>query len=577
MLLAFELNQFYSTQYEPRRGAAAVQRQAGMSFSDCSSRSSSWAQAATVTSGGIFVGTALLSQWWERRRRRQQQQQQKELHCSFVDGTGLEDKERNGDGGVGGNSDLHYSMESYMKRRMEDRLSFHEFDRQPPDGGDCDDGSESEGSYEGDYRASAEEDIYPTNNNWNHFEGYQYDEDYRREVKPKKKERKKVKVPDLNRRTSFGSDCDESLDKMLEGDDLKEGDEAYLRQSSDEVMDASSSLALQNSFLVGTGRSMSNESNSNIYAIASQHRFSAPSTHKSASLGPSSTSRSSILFRNSASLDERVFTANTVNESPMPQISVPPKLRRRTLSVPELASEEQLLRIDNDDAVPTTASNLVRNRAAVRTLYNASIMPNKLILIRHGQSLGNIDESLYATTPDNAMPLTELGWEQAREAGRQLKQTVLSMHGSSRNGKGGESSVHFILSPYVRTVETFHGIASAWCDPAVFEHIVDRERRLKAWYGRLLEMGLTWNEDPRIREQDFGNYQEPDRIKQAKRDRYRFGAFYYRFPYGESASDVSMARDTMVACLACHSKHHTLTICASSIRSYRSLTEFRRF
>jgi broad specificity phosphatase PhoE len=51
-------------------------------------------------------------------------------------------------------------------------------------------------------------------------------------------------------------------------------------------------------------------------------------------------------------------------------------------------------------------------------------------------------------------------------------------------------------------------------------------------------MGLTWHEDPRIREQDFGNYQEPEKIKEAKRDRHNFGAFYYRFPYGESASDV---------------------------------------
>lgn len=51
-------------------------------------------------------------------------------------------------------------------------------------------------------------------------------------------------------------------------------------------------------------------------------------------------------------------------------------------------------------------------------------------------------------------------------------------------------------------------------------------------------MGLTWHEDPRIREQDFGNYQDPAKIQQAKRDRHRFGAFYYRFHHGESASDV---------------------------------------
>jgi hypothetical protein len=98
--------------------------------------------------------------------------------------------------------------------------------------------------------------------------------------------------------------------------------------------------------------------------------------------------------------------------------------------------------------------------------------------------------------------------------------------------------LHFIVSPYVRTVETFHGMVAAWCDPSEFHHIAGREQRIKAWYAKLRTLGLTWHEDPRIREQDFGNYQDPDKIQQAKRDRHRFGAFYYRFPYGESASDV---------------------------------------
>jgi len=164
----------------------------------------------------------------------------------------------------------------------------------------------------------------------------------------------------------------------------------------------------------------------------------------------------------------------------------------------------------------------------LRAQYNASIMPEKVILIRHGQSMGNINELLYSTTPDNAMPLTPLGWVQAREAGQILKDKILT----------SGQTVHFIVSPYVRTVETFHGMVSAWCDPKEFKDITDKEQRIKAWYRRLMEMGLTWNEDSRIREQDFGNYQDPDTIRKAKQERHRFGVFYYRFPYGESASDV---------------------------------------
>lgn len=141
------------------------------------------------------------------------------------------------------------------------------------------------------------------------------------------------------------------------------------------------------------------------------------------------------------------------------------------------------------------------NRAA-RATYNARIMPNKVVMIRHGQSEGNVDECLYSRKPDNSMQLTPLGWEQAIKAGKILKERVIAT---------GEP-VHFIVSPYVRTVETFHGMVSAWCDPSEFNHIKSREKRLKAWYGHLLGLGLTWHEDPRIREQDFGNYQVSKRL-----------------------------------------------------------------
>lgn len=196
--------------------------------------------------------------------------------------------------------------------------------------------------------------------------------------------------------------------------------------------------------------------------------------------------------------------------------TMPPLPMRRSASTPDIkiaASHDDLFASSNHNA---------------RAQYNARIMPNKVVMVRHGQSEGNVNELLYSTTPDNAMRLTKLGWDQALKAGKILKQQVLTT---------GEP-IHFIVSPYVRTVETFHGLVSAWCDPKEFDHIRDREKRLKAWYGRLLELGLTWHEDPRIREQDFGNYQVPEKIKQAKQERHRFGPFFYRFPHGESASDV---------------------------------------
>ena len=187
---------------------------------------------------------------------------------------------------------------------------------------------------------------------------------------------------------------------------------------------------------------------------------------------------------------------------------------RRSISTPDMSG------MNNGD--------ITHQNQSARAHYNARIMPDKVVMIRHGQSEGNVNEALYSTTPDNAMRLTKLGWDQARRAGEMLKEQVLT---------SGEP-IHFIVSPYVRTVETFHGLVSAWCDPKEFDHILDREKRVKAWYGRLLELGLTWHEDPRIREQDFGNYQVPEKIKEAKNERHRFGPFFYRFAHGESASDV---------------------------------------
>jgi broad specificity phosphatase PhoE len=180
-------------------------------------------------------------------------------------------------------------------------------------------------------------------------------------------------------------------------------------------------------------------------------------------------------------------------------------------------------------------SNAVSNKSRFsewRCTYNSKIMPNRLIMVRHGQSEGNVNEAIYSEQPDNQIPLTNLGWDQARMAGQALRKQML-------NKEKDGSTVHFVVSPYVRTMETFHGLASAWCDPDIeFGHIGDQHKRKMMWYSRLAEMGITWHEDPRIREQDFGNYQNQETMNKAKKERHKFGVFYYRFPNGESASDV---------------------------------------
>ena len=131
--------------------------------------------------------------------------------------------------------------------------------------------------------------------------------------------------------------------------------------------------------------------------------------------------------------------------------------------------------------------------------------PKRLILVRHGESQGNVDDGIYEHTADNALHLTKKGWGQAESAGRALREIV------------GDESVHFYVSPYVRTRETFHAIA-------------------KAFGGY---QTVPWREDPRIREQDWGNFQDVKKVAEQNKERKMFGKFFYRFPDGgESSCDV---------------------------------------
>src|SRR4029450_6822399 len=46
--------------------------------------------------------------------------------------------------------------------------------------------------------------------------------------------------------------------------------------------------------------------------------------------------------------------------------------------------------------------------------------PRRIILVRHGESEGNIDDTIYETVPDHALSLTPKGLEQVTATGRRL-------------------------------------------------------------------------------------------------------------------------------------------------------------
>ncbi|KAG6701499.1 hypothetical protein I3842_08G168200 [Carya illinoinensis] len=137
-------------------------------------------------------------------------------------------------------------------------------------------------------------------------------------------------------------------------------------------------------------------------------------------------------------------------------------------------------------------------------------LPKRIILLRHGESAGNLDNSAYTKIPDPQIPLTPAGLAQARLAGTNLRHLI------SRSSSSSHWRVHFYVSPYLRTRSTLREIGRSFS-----------KRRV-----------IGVREECRVREQDFGNFQVEEGMKVIKETRERYGRFFYRFPEGESAADV---------------------------------------
>lgn len=140
-----------------------------------------------------------------------------------------------------------------------------------------------------------------------------------------------------------------------------------------------------------------------------------------------------------------------------------------------------------------------RGRGSKRIKY-----PARIVIVRHGQSRGNVDETEYSTVADWQVELTDRGKTQARASGETLRDII---------GSSGKLFVY--TSPYKRCKQTLAEVLAACGD-----------------------VPHTTREEPRLREQDFGNFQDPAAMKECKKARNAFGRFFYRFPNGESGADV---------------------------------------
>ena len=128
--------------------------------------------------------------------------------------------------------------------------------------------------------------------------------------------------------------------------------------------------------------------------------------------------------------------------------------------------------------------------------------PKRIIFVRHGQSEGNVDKTVMDHKPDYALELTALGHQQAENRGKELAKLI------------GRETVQWYISPYFRTRQTFLGLRKAFKVP------------YKVY------------EDPRLREQDWGNWRKGIDYNKVEEARDSFGHFYYRLPHGDSCSDV---------------------------------------
>ncbi|KAM3286397.1 phosphoglycerate mutase-like protein AT74 [Capsicum chacoense] len=131
--------------------------------------------------------------------------------------------------------------------------------------------------------------------------------------------------------------------------------------------------------------------------------------------------------------------------------------------------------------------------------------PKRIILVRHGESEGNLEKSVYRDVPDHRVQLTEGGKEQAKKAGELIRSVV-----------GQYCKIYFYVSPFLRTRETLKEIGAAFSSSEI--------------------TGVR--EECRLREMDYAKFQNTEKMAEYKKERERYGKFFYRFPNGDSAADV---------------------------------------
>jgi len=149
--------------------------------------------------------------------------------------------------------------------------------------------------------------------------------------------------------------------------------------------------------------------------------------------------------------------------------------------------------------------------------------PKFIYLVRHGQSEANVNWDLLKTVPDWKVPLTEYGRQQATLAGAYIRGDLEKEFPKEMD----PSVITAYCSPYWRAKNTLHWLADQVTDKHPFDFHMPHH--VSGWITKY---------DPRLREQDWGNYKDPETTKKIDAERDQYGTFFYRIPDGESGADV---------------------------------------
>jgi len=146
-------------------------------------------------------------------------------------------------------------------------------------------------------------------------------------------------------------------------------------------------------------------------------------------------------------------------------------------------------------------------------------MVENIYIIRHGESVGNVNKAIYKSVPDHAVNLTDKGIVQCETAGEILTKFILS----SKFNETNELGIYY--SPFVRTIQTTNVILkklkeSGLSPKFVYENALIREQEWQSRFGEESTMSLTGLNS------------------NVMKDRINFGIFFYRFDSGESCADV---------------------------------------